>query len=38
MRSARSMTINNLRQTNYATTAATFTLPGLNLGFSSTGC
>jgi Family of unknown function (DUF6230) len=32
------VTINNLRQTNYATTAATFTLPGLSLGFSSTGC
>jgi hypothetical protein len=35
---ADSVTINNLRQTNYATTAATFTLPGLSLGFSSTGC
>jgi uncharacterized protein DUF6230 len=35
---ADSVTINNLKQTNYATTAATFTLPGLSLGFSSTGC
>jgi hypothetical protein len=30
--------IANLRQTNYATTAAVFRLPGLNLGFSDTGC
>jgi hypothetical protein len=30
--------IDNLRQTNYATTAATFTLPGLHLSFSSDGC
>ncbi|MGW9024835.1 DUF6230 family protein [Streptomyces sp. NPDC055722] len=28
----------NLRQTNYATTAAVFRLPGLNLSFSDTGC
>jgi hypothetical protein len=32
------VTINNLRQTNYATTAATFTLPGLTLSFSDNGC
>ncbi|MEU1593998.1 DUF6230 family protein [Streptomyces sp. NPDC005708] len=30
--------IANLRQTNYATTAAVFRLPGLNLSFSDTGC
>lgn len=30
--------IANLRQTNYATTAAVFRLPGLNLSFSSKGC
>ncbi|MFD3584214.1 DUF6230 family protein [Streptomyces sp. NPDC058683] len=30
--------IDDLRQTNYATTAATFTLPGLKLSFSDTGC
>ncbi|MEU9290608.1 DUF6230 family protein [Streptomyces sp. NPDC048275] len=30
--------IANLRQTNYATTAAVFKLPGLKLGFSGTGC
>ncbi|WP_405930670.1 DUF6230 family protein [Streptomyces sp. NBC_00827] len=30
--------IANLRQTNYATTAAVFKLPGLNLSFSSQGC
>ena len=30
--------INNLRQTNYATTAAVFTLPGLNLSFSDKAC
>jgi Family of unknown function (DUF6230) len=35
---ADSVTINNLRQENFATTAATFTLPGLNLGFGPTGC
>lgn len=33
-----SVTINNLRQDNFATTAATFTLPDLNLSFSSSGC
>jgi hypothetical protein len=32
------VTITNLVQTNYATTAGTFTLPGLSMGFSSTGC
>ncbi|QOV34827.1 cholesterol esterase [Streptomyces ferrugineus] len=30
--------IANLRQTNYATTAAVFKLPGLKLRFSSSGC
>jgi Family of unknown function (DUF6230) len=30
--------IDNLRQDNFATTAASFTLPGLVLGFSDTGC
>jgi len=30
--------IANLRQTNYATTAAVFKLPGLKLSFSETGC
>ncbi|MGW3631406.1 DUF6230 family protein [Streptomyces sp. NPDC005122] len=30
--------IGNLRQTNYATTAAVFKLPGLKLRFSGTGC
>lgn len=30
--------IANLRQTNYATTAAVFKLPGLKLSFSGTGC
>jgi hypothetical protein len=35
---ADTVTINNLKQTNYATTAATFTLPGLSMSFSSTGC
>jgi hypothetical protein len=30
--------INNLRQDNYATTAASFTLPGLSMSFSSNGC
>jgi hypothetical protein len=32
------VTINNLRQTNYATTAASFTLPGLSMSFSTAGC
>jgi len=32
------VTINNLRQNNYATTAASFTLPGLSMSFSSNGC
>ena len=35
---ASSVTIDNLRQTNYATTAATFTLPGLAMSFQNTGC
>jgi Family of unknown function (DUF6230) len=35
---AKDVTINKLRQDNYATTAATFTLPGLSLGFQSDGC
>ncbi|MFJ4978650.1 DUF6230 family protein [Streptomyces coeruleorubidus] len=30
--------IANLRQTNYATTAGVFKLPGLKLGFSGSGC
>ncbi|WP_405883348.1 DUF6230 family protein [Streptomyces sp. NBC_01136] len=30
--------IGNLRQTNYATTAGVFKLPGLTLSFSGTGC
>jgi hypothetical protein len=30
--------IDNLRQTNYATTAGVFKLPGLKLSFSDTGC
>nr|WSY50763.1 DUF6230 family protein [Streptomyces sp. NBC_00886] len=30
--------INNLRQTNYATTAGVFKLPGLKLSFSDSGC
>jgi hypothetical protein len=30
--------IDNLRQTNYATTAAVFRLPGLKLRFSESGC
>ncbi len=30
--------INNLRQTNYATTAGVFKLPGLKLTFSDSGC
>ncbi|MFJ1604865.1 DUF6230 family protein [Streptomyces sp. NPDC088253] len=30
--------IGNLRQTNYATTAAVFKLPGLKLSFSDSGC
>ncbi|MGX5211855.1 DUF6230 family protein [Streptomyces violaceus] len=30
--------IKNLRQTNYATTAGVFKLPGLKLGFSESGC
>lgn len=32
------VTINNLRQDNFATTAASFTLPGLSMSFSSNGC
>ncbi len=35
---ADTVTINNLRQTAVATTAGTFTLPGLTLGFSGGGC
>ncbi|KPH99288.1 hypothetical protein OK074_6100 [Actinobacteria bacterium OK074] len=30
--------IDNLRQTNYSTTAGRFKLPGLNLSFSGSGC
>ncbi|MEV7090710.1 DUF6230 family protein [Streptomyces sp. NPDC093085] len=35
---ADNLVITDLRQTNYATTAARFTLPNLNLRFSSKGC
>lgn len=35
---ADSVTIDNLRQQNYATTAAAFKLPGLHLSFKSKGC
>jgi hypothetical protein len=35
---ADSVTINHLRQDNYATTAAIFKLPNLHLSFSDTGC
>ncbi|PYC84048.1 cholesterol esterase [Streptomyces tateyamensis] len=35
---ANSVVIEHLRQDNYATTAAAFTLPGLHLSFSDTGC
>jgi hypothetical protein len=35
---ADTVTITNLRQNNFATTAATFTLPDLNLRFSPEGC
>jgi hypothetical protein len=35
---ADSVTIKNLRQENWATTASTFTLPGLSMSFSNTGC
>ncbi|MEV6345315.1 DUF6230 family protein [Actinoplanes sp. NPDC051851] len=35
---ADTVTITNLRQNNYATTAAVFHLPNLKMSFSSTGC
>jgi hypothetical protein len=35
---ADSVDINNLRQNNYATTAARFTLPHLRMAFTSSGC
>lgn len=35
---AETVTIRNLRQNNFATTAATFNLPNLHMAFSSTGC
>ncbi|WP_330293618.1 DUF6230 family protein [Streptomyces sp. NBC_00576] len=35
---SRTVTIANLRSTNYATTAAVFKLPGLKLSFSASGC
>ncbi|MEV0427785.1 DUF6230 family protein [Micromonospora sp. NPDC049836] len=35
---ADTVTITNLRQNNYATTAAVFTLPNLHMSFSSDGC
>lgn len=35
---AQGIEINNLRQDNWATTASTFTLPGMSIGFSDNGC
>jgi hypothetical protein len=35
---AKTVTIDHLRQNNFATTAATFTLPNLHLRFASRGC
>ncbi|MFF5970453.1 DUF6230 family protein [Streptomyces sp. NPDC012769] len=35
---ADTVSIKNVRQTNYATTATRFTLPDLHMGFSSKGC
>lgn len=35
---ADTVNIKNLRQNNYATTASTFTLPGLSMKFTSDGC
>lgn len=35
---ADTVTIKNLRQNNWATTASSFTLPGLSIGFSDNGC
>jgi hypothetical protein len=35
---AKKVTIDHLRQDNYATTAASFTLPGLSMSFQSDGC
>ncbi|MFG2056065.1 DUF6230 family protein [Micromonospora sp. NPDC048930] len=35
---ADTVTITNLRQNNYATTAAVFTLPNLHMSFSADGC
>ena len=35
---ADTVTIKNLRQENWATTASTFTLPGLSMSFSDNGC
>ncbi len=35
---ADTVTINNLRQNNYATTAAVFNLPNLRMAFTSDGC
>jgi hypothetical protein len=35
---ADTVTIQNLRQENFATTAASFTLPGLTLTFANSGC
>lgn len=32
------VSIKNLRQDNWATTASSFTLPGLSIGFSDNGC
>ncbi|HTJ72360.1 MAG TPA: DUF6230 family protein [Actinospica sp.] len=35
---ADTVSIKNLRQENWATTASSFTLPGLSIGFSDSGC
>jgi hypothetical protein len=35
---ADTVTIKNLRQENWATTASSFTLPGLSISFSDSGC
>ncbi|MBP0459360.1 DUF6230 family protein [Streptomyces montanisoli] len=35
---ADTVTLNSFRQTNYATTASKFTLPGLHMSFSKKGC
>jgi hypothetical protein len=35
---ATNVVIDNLKQDNWATTASTFTLPGMSIGFSGNGC